>query len=261
MNYKISQEKMKKEETIHASVLVIGDEILSGRTKDSNSNTIALFLAPFGIQLREIRVVGDDEGRIINALNQLRHDNDYVFTTGGIGPTHDDITADCIAKAFGVAIDVRDDAVEMMLNRYNREELTPARLRMARIPDGASLIKNPVSFAPGFQIENVFVMAGVPSIMRSMLDDIAPRLKTGKIVISNTIKADNLREGDIALRLGDIAAQFVDLSFGSYPWFKGDGFGTQIVVRGFDVDLVEKGTQAIAEMIKSLGLIPSIEKN
>lgn len=250
---------MEKENTICAAVLVIGDEILSGRTKDSNSNTIALFLAPFGIQLNEIRVVGDDESKIINALNTLRKENDYVFTTGGIGPTHDDITADCIAKAFGIGISVRDDAIEMMLNRYKREELTPARLRMARIPDGASLIKNPVSFAPGFQTENVFTMAGVPNIMRAMLDDIAPRLKTGKIVISKTIKADNLREGDIALLLGDIASQYTDLSFGSYPWFKGDGFGTQIVVRGFDGEIVEKGTLAITNMIISLGLNPSVE--
>ncbi|MBN8649451.1 MAG: competence/damage-inducible protein A, partial [Caulobacterales bacterium] len=141
---------MKNIETIHASIMVIGDEILSGRTKDTNSNTIALFLAPFGIQLREIRIIGDDEAKIIKTLNELRNENDYVFTTGGIGPTHDDITADAVAKAFGIGISIREDAIEMMLNRYKREELTEARLRMARIPDGASLIKNPVSYAPGF---------------------------------------------------------------------------------------------------------------
>lgn len=244
---------------INAAVLVIGDEILSGRTKDTNSNTIAQFLAPFGIQLKEIRVVGDDENIIIETLNHLRKTYNYVFTTGGIGPTHDDITADCVAKAFGASIDIRDDAVKMMLNRYKPEELTEARLRMARIPDGATLINNPVSFAPGFQMENVFTMAGVPNIMRAMLDDIAPRLETGKIIISKTIKAENLKEGDIALPLGEIAKEFPDLSFGSYPWFKGDGYGAQLVVRGFEENLVEIGVAAVVSMLNDLGLSPIVE--
>jgi molybdenum cofactor synthesis domain-containing protein len=248
-----------EQKLITAAVMVIGDEILSGRTKDTNSNTIALFLAPFGIQLREIRVVGDDENIIIETLNHLRNNYNYVFTTGGIGPTHDDITADCIAKAFGVGIKVRDDAVQMMLNRYKPEELTEARLRMARIPDGASLVKNPVSYAPGFQMDNVFTMAGVPNIMRAMLDDIAPRLETGRIVISKTIKADNLKEGDIALPLGEIAKNFPDLSFGSYPWFKGDGFGAQLVVRGFDDYMVNQGKEQIFQMLINLGLNPYLE--
>jgi molybdenum cofactor synthesis domain-containing protein len=247
------------EAEITAAVLVIGDEILSGRTQDSNSNTIAKYLQPFGITLKEIRVVGDEEPEIIATLNVLRTRYDYVFTTGGIGPTHDDITADAIAKAFGVNIDIREDAVEMMLNRYQRDELTEARLRMARIPDGASLIKNPVSFAPGFQMDNVFVMAGVPNIMRAMLDDIAPRLKTGKIIIAKTVKADNLREGDIAKPLGEIAKKYPTLSFGSYPWFRGDGYGTQLVVRGNDEILIEAGMFDIIEMLHSLGLVPSIE--
>lgn len=247
------------EAEITAAVLVIGDEILSGRTQDSNSNTIAKYLQPFGITLKEIRVVGDEETEIITTLNALRTRYDYVFTTGGIGPTHDDITADAIAKAFGVNIDIREDAVEMMLNRYQRDELTEARLRMARIPDGASLIKNPVSFAPGFQMDNVFVMAGVPNIMRAMLDDIAPRLKTGKIIIAKTVKADNLREGDIAKPLGEIAKKYPTLSFGSYPWFRGDGYGTQLVVRGNDEILIEAGMFDIIEMLHNLGLVPSIE--
>ena len=244
---------------INAAVLVIGDEILSGRTKDTNSNTIAQFLAPFGIQLKEIRVVGDDENIIIETLNHLRKTYNYVFTAGGIGPTHDDITADCVAKAFGASIDIRDDAVKMMLNRYKPEELTEARLRMARIPNGAILIKNPVSFAPGFQMENVFTMAGVPNIMRAMLDDIAHRLETGKIIISKTIKAENLKEGDIALPLGEIAKEFPDLSFGSYPWFKGDGYGAQLVVRGFEENLVEIGVAAVVSMLNDLGLSPIVE--
>lgn len=248
-----------EQKIIQAAVIVIGDEILSGRTKDTNSNTIALFLAPFGIQLKEIRVIGDDENTIIETINHLRKTYNYVFTTGGIGPTHDDITADCVAKAFGVGIDVRDDAIEMMLNRYTKEDLTAARLRMARIPDGANLIKNPVSWAPGFQMENVFTMAGVPNIMRAMLEDIAPRLETGKIIISKTIKADNLKEGDIAAPLGEIAKQYSELSFGSYPWFNGTGYGAQLVVRGFDEEILQKGVTAVLSMLEGLGLTPSVE--
>ena len=248
-----------EQKIIQAAVIVIGDEILSGRTKDTNSNTIALFLAPFGIQLKEIRVIGDDENTIVETINHLRKAYNYVFTTGGIGPTHDDITADCVAKAFGVGIDVRDDAIEMMFNRYTKEDLTAARLRMARIPDGASLIKNPVSWAPGFQMENVFTMAGVPNIMRAMLEDIAPRLETGRIIISKTIKADNLKEGDIAAPFGEIAKQYSELSFGSYPWFTGTGYGAQLVIRGFDEEILQKGVTAVLSMLEGLGLTPSVE--
>lgn len=248
-----------EQKIIQAAVIVIGDEILSGRTKDTNSNTIALFLAPFGIQLKEIRVIGDDENTIIETINQLRKTYDYVFTTGGIGPTHDDITADCVAKAFGVGIDVRDDAIEMMLNRYAKEDLTPARLRMARIPDGASLIKNPVSWAPGFQMGNVFTMAGVPNIMRAMLEDIATRLETGRVIISKTIKADNLKEGDIAISYGEIAKKYPEVSLGSYPWFNGHGYGAQLVVRGFDEKAINAAINDIFQMLKNLGLSPYIE--
>ena len=244
---------------IQAAVIVIGDEILSGRTKDTNSNTIALFLAPFGIQLKEIRVIGDDEKTIIETVNYLKKTYNYVFTTGGIGPTHDDITADCVAKAFGVGIDIRDDAIEMMLNRYKSEDLTAARLRMARIPDGASLIKNPVSFAPGFQIENVFVMAGVPNIMRAMLEDIVHRLEAGKIIISKTIKTENLKEGDIAFSYGEIAKKYTELSLGSYPWFNGQGYGAQLVVRGFDEQAINSAIDDVFQMLKDLGLSPYIE--
>lgn len=237
-----------------AAILVVGDEILSGRTKDTNSNTIACFLAPFGIALKEIRVVGDEAHNIIEALNALRTTYDYVFTTGGIGPTHDDITADCVAAAFGVKIDVRQDAVDMMLERYKHEDLNEARLRMARIPEGASLIKNPVSFAPGFQIENVFVMAGVPNIMAAMLDDVAPRLPMGEIVISKTIRVPKLREGDIAHRLGEIAKQFSSLGFGSYPWFSAEGYGVQLVVRGRDKELIAKANEELLAMLAPFNL-------
>lgn len=242
-----------------AAILIIGDEILSGRTLDTNSNTIAVFLNSLGIDLKETRVVGDDETAIINAVNALRHAFDYVFTCGGIGPTHDDITADSIAKAFGVEISVREDAVEYMLNRYKLEDLNQARLRMARIPKGASLIKNPVSFAPGFNIGNVFVMAGVPHIMRSMLEDIAPKLTKGKLLISKTIAADNIREGEISAPFGEIAKNFPDLGFGSYPWFNADGYGAKLVVRGFNESELEKGVVAVIDMLKSMKLSPKIE--
>jgi molybdenum cofactor synthesis domain-containing protein len=241
---------------ITAAILVVGDEILSGRTKDTNSHTIACFLLPFGIALKEIRVVGDEPTQIIDALNSLRLNHDFVFSTGGIGPTHDDITADCVAAAFGVKIDVRQDAVDMMLQRYKSEDLNQARLRMARIPEGASLIKNPISFAPGFQIENVFVMAGVPNIMASMLDDIAPRLPLGDIVVSKTIRAPKLREGDIADGLGGIAKAYSMLSFGSYPWFSAEGHGVQIVVRGHDEAMIAKAIEELMAMIIPFGPNP-----
>lgn len=239
-----------------AAVLVVGDEILSGRTKDTNSNTIACFLAPFGMVLKEIRVVGDEAAHIIDGLNALRTTYDFVFTTGGIGPTHDDITADCVAAAFGVKIDVRQDAVDMMLQRYRSEDLNEARLRMARIPAGASLIKNPVSFAPGFQIENVFVMAGVPNIMAAMLEDVALRLPQGEILISKTLRVEKLREGEIAKSLGEIAKQFQTLSFGSYPWFSAEGYGVQLVVRGHDKALIAKAIDELLAMIAPYNLTP-----
>lgn len=168
---------------VTAALLVIGDEILSGRTKDKNIGYIAEYLTNSGIDLREVRVVPDVEAEIVDAINALRARYTYLFTTGGIGPTHDDITADCVAKAFGVSIDVDPRAVNVMLERYKPEELNEARLRMARIPAGAELIENPVSKAPGFMIDNVIVMAGVPNIMQAMLDHVAPRLKTGTRVL------------------------------------------------------------------------------
>ncbi len=244
--------------SITAAILVIGDEILSGRTLDSNSNTIACFLAPFGISVKEIRVVPDEKDEIIAAVKALSNKFTYVFTTGGIGPTHDDITADCIAESFGLGISERADAIAELLKKYKPEELTESRKRMARIPDGASLINNPVSFAPGFQTENVFTMAGVPHIMRAMLEDIAPRLKTGKIVIAKTIAAEGLKEGDVAIKLGEIAKKYPALSFGSYPWFRPEGFGAQLVVRGTDETLLNEGVIEVTELVKSLGLAPIV---
>ncbi len=186
---------------VKAAVLLIGDELLSGRTQDLNLQTIAKFLAPLGVQVAEARVVSDTPEAIIEAVNALRAAYDYLFTTGGIGPTHDDKTADAIAAAFGVSIGVRADARAILETHFKTAELNEARLRMARIPDGAILVANPVSRAPGFQMGNVFVMAGVPSIMRGMLADIGPRLEGGAVVRSRTLRGRGLREGDIAAGL------------------------------------------------------------
>src|ERR1700755_3391529 len=193
-------------EVVTAALLVIGDEILSGRTKDKNIGYIAEYLTAVGIDLMEVRVVGDDEKEIVDALNALRHRYTYVFTTGGIGPTHDDITADSVAKAFGVTIDVDPRARKLMEERFASRgvEMNEARLRMARIPAGADLVENKQSGAPGFWIGNVIVMAGVPSIMQAMLDAAAPKLQTGVKMLSETIKGD-VREGDIGTELGEIA--------------------------------------------------------
>ena len=181
-----------------AAVLIIGDEVLSGRTQDTNLNTLARFLAALGIDLMEARTVGDRKGQIVDNLNALRAAHDYVFTTGGIGPTHDDITADAVAAAFGVALPEHPDAIAILEKRYGPGEFNTARRRMARVPEGGTLIANPVTDAPGFQIGNVFVMAGVPKIMTAMLDDVAPRLRVGAITHARTLKVEGVGEGDVA---------------------------------------------------------------
>jgi len=219
-------------EVITAAALVIGDEILSGRTKDKNIGTIAEHLSAIGIQLREVRVVPDDEAEIISAVNALRARFTYVFSTGGIGPTHDDITADCMAKAFGVSIDIDPRAVALMKPAYDKRglELTEARLRMARIPDGASLIANSVSIAPGFMIGNVIVMAGVPAIMESMLKDATQHLRTGAKMGSVTIALDRA-EADIAVLFADHQRLYPDVIMGSYPAFNAGNYRTELVLR------------------------------
>ena len=221
-------------DVVTAALLVIGDEILSGRTKDENIGFIAEYLTAIGIDMREVRVVPDIEEEIITALNALRSRYTYVFTTGGIGPTHDDITADCVAKAFGVSIDVDPRARALLLTRIAEKDLNEARLRMARIPKGADLILNKVSAAPGFKIGNVHVMAGVPSIMQAMLDAAAPRLKTGVKMMSETIRGD-VREGDIGTELGEIAKLHPNVTIGSYPFFDDkSGPNTNLVIRSRD---------------------------
>jgi molybdenum cofactor synthesis domain-containing protein len=231
-----------------AAVLIIGDEILSGRTQDVNLNAIARFLGTLGVDLKEARVVGDDEDEIVAAVNELRGRYDYLFTTGGIGPTHDDITADCVAKAFGVALYEHPEIIEMMSARFGGE-LNAARRRMARVPEGGSLVKNPVNGPPGFQIGNVFVLAGVPQIMRGMLEDIGHRLKTGAVVIARTVRIDGSGEGAIAAPLEAVARAHPNLSLGSYPFFSPEGYGSNLVIRGRDPAEVEA---TIAELVEAL---------
>jgi molybdenum cofactor synthesis domain-containing protein len=236
---------------VTAAILVIGDEILSGRTKDKNIGYIAEYLTAIGIDLKEVRVVSDDEGDIVAALNALRSRFTYVFTTGGIGPTHDDITADCVAKAFGVPLDVHPEAVRIISERAARmnTEMNEARMRMARIPRGAELVTNKVSGAPGFWIGNVITMAGVPAIMQAMLDVVAPQLKTGVKTISETIRAD-AREGDVGTELGEIAKANPDVTIGSYPFFdERSGPNTNIVVRARDPQKLAAAKAAVEQML------------
>jgi molybdenum cofactor synthesis domain-containing protein len=237
---------------ITAAILVIGDEILSGRTKDKNIGYIAEYLTNIGIDLAEVRVVPDVEEEIVAALNALRHRYTYVFTTGGIGPTHDDITADSVAKAFGVGIGHDPRAVAVMKERFDAlgTEMNEARMRMARVPHGAELVQNKISAAPGFWIGNVITMAGVPAIMQAMLDEVAPKLKTGAQMLSESIRAD-LREGDIGTELGEVAKQHPGASIGSYPFFDDTkGPNTNIVIRARDAADLAKARAAVEDMLR-----------
>jgi molybdenum cofactor synthesis domain-containing protein len=239
-------------EAVTAAILVIGDEILSGRTQDQNSHYIARYLADIGVDTREIRVVPDVEAEIVAAVNALRARYAYVFTTGGIGPTHDDITADAIARAFGVGIEEDPRAIKMLLEVIPADRLNEARRRMARIPLGAELIENSMSKAPGFMIGNVIVMAGVPIIMHAMLDAAAPRLRTGARVLVETIEAEAIPEGRYAKDLAALAARFEDVSIGSYPHFSSAGVRNQIVLRARDASKLGAAAAATREMISRL---------
>jgi len=236
---------------VTAAILVIGDEILSGRTKDKNIGYIAEYLTAIGVDPREVRVVPDIEAEIVAAVNALRRRYDYVFTTGGIGPTHDDITADSVAVAFGVPIDVDPRALAMLQERFaaTGTEMNAARLRMTRIPQGAELVANPVSGAPGFWIDNVIVMAGVPAIMQAMLDVVAPKLRTGTKMLSESIRAD-AKEGDVGTELGEVAAAFPGATIGSYPFFDEErGPNTNIVIRSRDLHTLETVRAAVEAML------------
>jgi len=236
--------------SVNAAVLVIGDEILSGRTRDANSHYIAHYLLQLGVETREIRVVPDVEDEIVAALNALRARYDYVFTTGGIGPTHDDITADAVAKAFGVGISEDPRAIALLLERIKPEDLNEARRRMARIPDGAELVLNPISKAPGFWIGNVVVMAGVPPVMQAMLDEVAPKLVKGAVIVSETIDAHGLPEGAYAEGLGVLAKEMPGVAIGSYPRLIDGKFVNQIVLRSKDAEALARGAARVRDMLK-----------
>lgn len=239
--------------TVTAGLLVIGDEILSGRTKDVNIAATAEFCTDLGIALTEVRVVPDIEEMIVAAVNALRARYTYVFTTGGIGPTHDDITAEAIAKAFGVDLPINAEARAMLEARWNATgtEVTNARLRMARIPEGAALIVNAVSAAPGFRIGNVHVMAGVPVIMRAMLESIAPTLQGGQKVESRTVSAA-VGEGALGDPLGEIQSRYDDIKIGSYPQMGHTHILTHLVLRGADVARLEEATAQVQALVDSL---------
>lgn len=242
---------------ITAAILVIGDEILSGRTKDQNIGWIADHLTAIGIDLKEVRVVADDEASIVEALDALRLRYRYVFTTGGIGPTHDDITADCVAKAFGVPIGIDPRAVALMEPHYAARgaPLTAARLRMARIPEGAELVENSISAAPGFMIGNVVVMAGVPAIMRVMLDDATRHLERGAPVLSRSIHVPH-PEGEIAELLRSHQGAYPSVAMGSYPQRDASGrLSTELVLRSTDEPLLADAAEKLAEKLATRGLI------
>jgi molybdenum cofactor synthesis domain-containing protein len=244
------------EKLVTAAVLVIGDEILSGRTRDQNINYIAAHFTGIGIRLQEVRVVGDEPAAIIAAINELRAGYTYVVTTGGIGPTHDDITADAIAEAFGVELELNAQARELLETYFAKRQIesTPARLRMARIPRGATLIENAISVAPGFMIGNVIVLAGVPDIMQVMLDAVTPRLASGKKMQSVTI-AISRAEGDVADLFAAHQKRFPDVAMGSYPSFTENGFNTQLVLRSTDSARLSAAKQGLERQLKERGFL------
>lgn len=239
---------------VTAGLVIIGDEILSGRTQDTNTATIAAWLGDRGIQLREVRVVPDVEAEIVAAVNGLRGRYTYLFTTGGIGPTHDDITAASVAAAFGLPFGRHAEAEARLRAHYGDETLlTPARLSMADMPAGAVLIENPVSGAPGFQIDNVFVMAGVPKIMRAMLDSLEPRLTGGAPVLARTVTCVGKGEGDIAATLEAVLAAHPRIGIGSYPYFRAGGSGVSLVLRGTDEPALATAAADLADRLRGLG--------
>jgi molybdenum cofactor synthesis domain-containing protein len=238
-----------------AAVLIIGNEILSGRTKDVNLGFLAEQLTALGIRLREARVVADVEADIVAAVNQTRAAYDYVFTTGGIGPTHDDITSACVARAFGVPLLLDERAVALLTRHYPPGQLNEARLRMAHVPQGASLIDNPVSTAPGFQIGNVFVLAGVPSIMQAMFGGLKHRLVGGPPILSRTVSGF-IAEGTIAAGLGALQDRYPQLEIGSYPFFRQGKFGASFVLRGTDADAIAAAAAELKALIRDLGAEP-----
>jgi molybdenum cofactor synthesis domain-containing protein len=245
----------KPPKVVTAAILVIGNEILSGRTKDANLHYIATELTAIGIRLMEARVVPDIEKRIVTAVNELRAAYDYVFTTGGIGPTHDDITSESVAKAFSVKLVKSPKAVHLLTQHYGEANLTAARLRMAHVPDGAALIDNPISTAPGFQIGNVYVLAGVPAICQAMFDGLKGGLARGDPVLSKTVSAF-VGEGVIAQDLGQLQLRYPALDVGSYPFFRQGKFGASFVIRGTDEEAIGRCAAELRDIIRKLSAEP-----
>jgi molybdenum cofactor synthesis domain-containing protein len=238
---------------VTAAVLIIGDEILSGRTQDTNLRDIARYLGTFGVDVAEARTVPDVHEEIVASLNALRERYDYVITTGGIGPTHDDITADAVAAAFGVELYEHPEILALMSARFG-DQLNAARRRMARVPVGAELVKNPVQGPPGFTIGNVFVLAGVPQIMRGMLEDVGPRLKGGAVTVSRTVRVEGSGEGAIAAPLEAVAKAHPAMSLGSYPFFGEGGYGSNLVLRGRDPDELARTVDELIGALKAVGV-------
>jgi len=237
---------------VTACVLIIGNEILSGRTQDENLAYLAKGLGDAGVRLREARVIPDDADTIVGAINEVRAKFDYVFTTGGIGPTHDDITSGCIARAFDVPLIVHPEARRLLESHYPPGGLNEARLRMAQVPEGASLLPNPISRAPGFQIGNVYVLPGVPQIMQAIFSEMRHRLAGGDKVLSRSVSCA-LGEGTIAKRLAELQDRYADLEIGSYPYFRRSDFGTTLVIRGTDRPRLEAAAEELKALIRELG--------
>jgi molybdenum cofactor synthesis domain-containing protein len=241
-----------------ACLLIIGNEILSGRTKDANLAYLAQGLNGIGVRLREARVIPDVPETIIATVNEVRARFTYVFTTGGIGPTHDDITSECVAKAFGVPLILHPEAHQRLLSWYKPGELNEARLRMAHVPEGATLIDNPVSRAPGFRIGNVFVMAGVPDVMRAMFDGVKHTLQGGRPMLSRAVNS-NVAEGVLAEGLGKIQARWPGIEIGSYPYFRRGAIGTSLVLRGTEAAPLAEAVAEVMALVTALGGTPSEE--
>ncbi len=252
---KVGKMSNNEEKIVTAAAIVIGNEILSGRTQDTNSNWIAKELTRYGIRLIEVRVIPDIEETIVDTLNELRTKVNYVFTTGGIGPTHDDITAACVAKAFGVELERNQEAHEILENHYG-DDLTEARDSMAIMPVGVKLIENPVSAAPGFVLDNVHVMAGIPNIMKVMLDAVLNNLELGTPLLSNTITC-TIPESEISEELSSIQDTYPDVEIGSYPNFRGGKTGLSVVLRSSNEDLLKKSTKDVIALIEKMGEAPS----
>ena len=251
---------MSEAQQVTAAMLIVGNEVLSGRTQDKNLAFVANALGEIGVDMREVRIVPDEMDEVVAAVNALRGKYTYVFTTGGIGPTHDDITADCIAAAFGVELQMHPLAVQLLEAHYDAQgiEFNAARARMARIPEGASLIDNPVSTAPGFRIENVHVMAGVPKIMQAMMENILPTLEGGEKLSSVTITSQ-VPEGSIAEAMEQLQAAHPQVSVGLYPFYGADGAGVSVVARGVDMVALAAVEQAVKDLFAEMGM-PLIER-